>query len=138
MNKITMSQISIITPFNKGKKYLKECFKSLNNQSGDFELILILNGINENITGILEEVKFPITVKEFKNEIPVVKAHNIRIKLSIRDYIYFLDSDDYFYKDSFNNMINTVKLAKNNPDMVSPDIIIGNKLETFKSLERLY
>ncbi|MGL6298368.1 MAG: CDP-glycerol:glycerophosphate glycerophosphotransferase, partial [Methanobacteriaceae archaeon] len=132
-----MSQISIIVPFNKGKKYLKECFESLTNQSGNFEVILILNGITENITAILEEAKFPITVKEVEEEISVAKARNIGIELSTKDYIYFLDSDDYFYKDSFDNMVNAVKSAKNNHEMISSDIIIGSTLETFKNLERL-
>ena len=45
-----MTFLSIIIPFKKGKRYLKDCLDSICEQRlKDYEIILIVNGSDENI-----------------------------------------------------------------------------------------
>ncbi len=126
--------LSIIIPFNKGKKYLEECLESLSYQElDDYEVILILNGLTEEIDDIINTYQrnSKLKIKLFKEEIGVSKARNEGIKLSEGKYIYFLDSDDYIYSNSLDKLVEIAK--KNNSDLVN-----GRKIETFYNLERFY
>ena len=51
-----MTFISIIIPFNTEKRYLRDCLDSISEEKiDDAEIILILNGVNDNIHGFLEK-----------------------------------------------------------------------------------
>lgn len=126
--------ISIIIPFNKGKKYIEECLESLcNQQIEDYEVISIFNGVEEDINDIIStyQEKLPLKIKCFEEEMGVSKARNEGINLSKGKYIYFLDSDDYLYPHSLDKLINT---AKNS----NADVVSGRKIYTFYNLERFY
>ncbi|WP_424356068.1 CDP-glycerol:glycerophosphate glycerophosphotransferase [Methanobacterium sp. MBAC-LM] len=125
---------SIIIPFNKGKKYLKECLESLCNQEiENYEVILIFNGADENIEDIITiyQTKLPLKIKRFEEEIGVSKARNEGIKISNGEYVYFLDSDDYLFLHSLDKL---AAAAKNS----NADVISGRKIDTFYNLERFY
>lgn len=126
--------ISIIIPFNKGKKFLNECLESLCNQKiEDYEIILILNGVEEDINNIIDTYhgKLSLKIKQFKEEIGVSKARNEGIKISKGKYVYFLDSDDYLFPNSLDKL---VAVAKNS----NADIISGRRIDTFYNLSRFY
>ena len=126
--------LSIIIPFNKGKKYLEECLESLCNQKIEsYEVILILNGLNEDIINIIStyQEKLHLKIKCFEEEIGVSKARNEGIKLSEGKYIYFIDSDDYLF---FNSLDKLIEIAKNS----NSDVISGRKIDTFYNIERFY
>ncbi|MGB9979572.1 CDP-glycerol glycerophosphotransferase family protein [Methanobacterium sp.] len=126
--------ISIIIPFNKGKKYLKECLESLCNQRiENYEVILIFNGVEEDTNDIINiyHEKLPLKIKRFEEEIRVSKARNEGINISEGEYVYFLDSDDYLFPNSLDKL---ATIAKNS----NADIISGRKIYTFYNLERFY
>ncbi len=126
--------ISVIIPFNKGKKYLVECLESLTYQKiEEYEVILIINGLNEDIDDIINDYqkKLSLNIKHFKAEIGVSKARNEGIKISRGKYVYFLDSDDYLYKNSLDKL---VRMAKQS----NADIVTGRKIETYYNLVRCY
>jgi CDP-glycerol glycerophosphotransferase len=126
--------ISVVIPFNKGKKYLAECLESLTYQKiEEYEVILIINGSNEDISDIINNYQQRLTlkIKHFKGEIGVSKARNEGIKISSGKYVYFLDSDDYLYKNSLDKLVD---IAKHN----DADIVTGRKIDTYYNLARCY
>jgi CDP-glycerol glycerophosphotransferase len=126
--------VSIVIPFNKGKKYLEECLESLCHQKiTDYEVILIFNGVSEDIKDIINayQYKLPLKINHFDDGIGISKSRNEGLKLSDGEYIYFLDSDDYLYPNSLDKLVNEAKI--NNTDIIS-----GRKIDTFFNLERFY
>ena len=50
-----MTFISIIIPFKKSKRYLRDCLESIYEQNlNDYEIILIVNGSDENIDDLIK------------------------------------------------------------------------------------
>ena len=122
-----MVLISVIIPFNKGKIYLKECLNSLKNQKlDDDEVILILNGVKENIDDLINTYSeiLPLTIKSFDDEIGVAKARNEGLKIANGKYVYFLDSDDYLYGNTLEKL---GKAAANDENL---DMVVGKRIFT--------
>ena len=117
-----MTFISIIIPFNKGERYLIDCLDSLTEQNlEDEEIILILNGC-ENQDDLLNSYsELNIITKTFDVEIGVAKARNEGLKISNGKYIYFIDSDDYIYEDGLSKLIDMAK--KTNADFINGERI---------------
>lgn len=126
-----MTFISIIIPFNKGKRFLKDCLESLKYQNlEDYEIILILNGVTEDLIDIFNEYQNLQIKKEiYEEELGVAKARNEGIKIATGDYLYFIDSDDYIYKDGLKKLITIAKET-------NKDIISGSKISTHYIRER--
>ena len=119
-----MTFISVIIPFNKEKRYLKDCLDSLANQNlQDAEVILVLNGVKEDIDDLLNEYDLNFIIKTFKDEINVSKARNEALKIANGEYVYFIDSDDYIYKDGLSKLIGVAKSTK-------ADFINGERINT--------
>ena len=67
-----MAFLSIIAPFKKGKRFLKDCLDRLAQQNlEDSEVILIVNGAEENLDDLLNEYKnvLNLVVEEFRDEL---------------------------------------------------------------------
>ena len=126
-----MTFISIIIPFNKGERYLKDCLTSLANQNlKDYEIILVLTGVEEDLTDLLNEFKdLNMTVKEFDEEMTVGKARNIGLNSASGKYVYFIDGDDYLYEDSLARLIEAA-------ERTDADFINGERIKTPFILER--
>ena len=130
-----MPFLSIIIPFNGIKRYLKDCLQSLLEENlEDFETIIVLNGINENASDFNElieeyEKELNITVKSFDEDIGVSKARNEGLEIASGKYIYFIDGDDYIYKDGLNRLITAAK--ESNGDLIS-----GERKKTYFIQER--
>ena len=122
-----MTLVSIIIPFNKTRRYLKDCLESLRQQNlQDVEIILILNGVTEDIDDLLTE---DMVIKTFDNEITVSRARNEGLNIANGEYVYFMDSDDYLYDDSLNRLMDFAR--KTNADFIN-----GERISTYYIRER--
>lgn len=100
-----MPRVSIIIPFNNGKKYLDKCLKSLSNiEYNDYEIILIDDFSKDNSEQIAK--KYERTKYYYTNEetIGVGNARNLGIEKASGDYIMFLDVDDTIDTNLLNNL----------------------------------
>ena len=125
-----MTFISIIVPFNKTGRYLKSCLDSLAQQNlTDEEIILVLNGMTENIDDLLSGYDLNIVIKSFENEINVSKARNEGLKIANGKYVYFIDSDDYIHEDGLSRLIDVAKGT-------DADFVNGERINTAFIRER--
>ena len=90
--------ISIIVPFNNGKKYLNNCLKNLSkNNYKDFEVILIDDFSEDNSEDIAKKYVGNLKINYYytnERTIGVGNARNLGITKATGDYIMFLDVDD--------------------------------------------
>ncbi len=100
--------LSIIVPIYKVENYLRICIDSVLKQTYDnFELILVDDGSPDNCPAICDEYA------QNDNRIKVIHKKNAGLSsarnsglLSAKgDYVIFLDSDDYYLKDDFFQII---------------------------------
>lgn len=121
-----MTFVSIIIPFNKPERYLKDCLDSiLEQQLTDYEIILVLNGVREDLSELRDSFGDRLNIKamEFPQEIEVGKARNIGLDMAEGNYIYFIDSDDYLYEDALNRLIDAAKRT-------GADFVNGERIRT--------
>lgn len=122
-----MCFISIIIPFQKGKRYLIDCLDSIVEQRLENEEILIVhNGNHENISDLMDNYqnKLNIKVLSFNEEISVGKARNEGLKNACGKYVYFIDCDDYLYGDSLLKLINVAQ-------QTNADFVNGERINTY-------
>ena len=104
------SKLSIIMPVYNVEKYLKECIDSILSQTfKDFELICIDDGSTDSSLDILNDYASKdsrIKILIQKNQYAGV-ARNRGIEIAQGEYLLFLDSDDFFEKDMFENIYKT-------------------------------
>ena len=128
-----MPKLSIIIPFNNGKKYLKNCLDSITNISyDDYEIILIDDFSKDNseeISKKYENAKYFYTTEE---TIGVGNARNLGIEKSTGKYIMFVDVDDTIDKNLFKNL---QKYIKQDIDMIKykMKIIEGQRNNNIKT-----
>ena len=112
-------KISIIIPIYNSEKYIKECLKSLIDQTfKDFEIICVNDGSTDKTLDILkkfEKIDKRITIISQKN-LGAGIARNIGMNNSKGDYLIFLDSDDIFKKTMLEQMYKKIK--KNDAEIV--------------------
>lgn len=119
-----MTFLSIIIPFKKGKRYLKDCLASIKEQNlSNFEIILIVNGAVENIDDLISDFD-NISVKTYADEIGVAKARNESLEMAKGEYIYFIDGDDYIYQDGLSKLVDCAQKTDS-------DFINGQRIETY-------
>ncbi len=119
--------ISVIVPFHKGEAYLKDCLNSLKDQTyRDIEVLLICDHVKEEELRFLTdyETDFPIRIYHLQDKTGVAAARNLGLDMASGDYVYFLDSDDYLYTGTLENMVNA---ATDRDD----DIVYGKKKPTW-------
>lgn len=119
-----MSGISVVVPVYNVEKYLGECLESLINQTfRDIEIICINDGSSDNSFNILEEYAKKdsrIIVINQKNS-GVSNARNKGVDIASKDYIAFIDSDDWVDKNYLEELYNAI--TKNNCDIAVATII---------------
>ena len=122
--RVQISFLSIIIPFKKGKRYLRDCLESIYEQNiTNSEVILIVNGTDEDITDLTGDFD-DIIVETFENEMGVGKARNEALKLASGKYVYFMDSDDYIYEDGLSKLVDAARKTH-------ADFINGQRIETY-------
>lgn len=95
-----MPKLSIIIPFNNGKKYLYNCLENLKNiVFEDYEIILIddfSQDDSEKIAQLYKNIKYYYTKEK---TLGVGNARNLGIEKASGNYIMFVDVDDSIEKD---------------------------------------
>lgn len=123
-----MSFISVVIPFKRGKRYLRDCLDSLVEQNlSDEEIIIIINGNHEDsVTDLVDDYKnqLNIILKTFDDEIGVGRARNEGLKLANGKYIYFIDGDDYLYNDGLSKLVEVAQKT-------DIDFINGERINTY-------
>ncbi len=143
-----MNSFSIIVPVYNVEKYLNKCLESLVNQTyKDYEIIIVNDGSTDKSQNIINNYKekYSKIVKSYKKKNGgLSSARNYGLKKATKDYILFVDSDDYIEK-------NTLEILNKNI-LNNEDIIIFNynaiyenhidKIDTFisniKDLKKRY
>lgn len=120
-------KISIITPFYKGNKYMKnfvECInKSVRRIDCEVELIMVNDSPDEkiNINGLLDNINLLIINNKINEGIHKSRINGL--KKSSGDYILFLDQDDFIDEDFFYSNLSYINKYPNY------DMIVGNGIE---------
>ena len=119
-----MPKVSIIVPVYNSEKFLKKCIESMINQTyKDIEIIIIDDGSKDNSREIIQEYQNKDSRIKYlyqKNSGQAV-ARNNGIKVSIGEFISFLDSDDYIDTEMIEKLYN--KAIKENTDIVVCDAL---------------
>lgn len=114
--------VSVIVPCFNSSNYIESCLISILNQSYFHKIneIIIIDDYSEDYNELLEIiVKFR---KKF-NEIKIIRnktnqgpgySRNLGIKKAISQYIAFLDSDDYWFKDKIKIQL---EILEKNPNI---------------------
>ena len=116
-------KLSVIIPVYNVEEYLDKCIKSVLNQtfSGELEVILVNDGSTDKSPMICDKyalIDKRIKVIHKKNG-GLSSARNAGIDVATGNYIAFLDSDDFWIKNTINNF---VEIA----EKTSADILVGN------------
>lgn len=118
---------SIIIPTYNNAYFLKKAIKSIENQTdNNFELIVIDNYSTDETSQIINKSKINnLVYKKIKNNGVIAKSRNMGIDVSRGDWIMFLDSDDFFYKNKINfynkNLSDNFDIACNLKKIVNLD-----------------
>ncbi len=107
-------KVSVIVPIYNVEQYVRECVKSILNQSLDeLEIILVNDGTKDNsivnIQDLIDSHDNIILVE--KENSGLSAARNAGLRVATGDYISFIDSDDYIeplfletlYKEAYKN-----------------------------------
>lgn len=119
--------ISVIIPFQKSEVYLRDCLDSLKDQSfQDFEVLLIGDQAKKKCINCISEYQTKLLIKVYQldEKTGVAAARNLGLEKASGDYIYFMDSDDYLYGNTLENLV----LAAQERD---DDITYGKKKPTW-------
>jgi len=115
-----MVKISVVIPVYNVEKYLRQCLDSVISQTfTDFECICVNDGSTDNSLSILQEYankdkRFKVFSKENKG---ISDTRNAGIRLSVGEYITFIDSDDWV-ENNFLERLYSVAVAEK-ADIVS-------------------
>lgn len=100
--------ISVIIPVYNVEEYLRECIDSVLSQTYEnYEIILVNDGSTDSSGKICDEYAEGyqhITVIHKENSGPS-KTRNVGLEAAKGEYIYFLDSDDYIDKKTFEKLL---------------------------------
>ncbi|HDK7167355.1 glycosyltransferase family 2 protein [Clostridium sp.] len=117
-----MPLLSIVIPVYNVQNYLEQCLNSILDQDfKDYEVILVDNASTDKSGGICDNYALEYenikVVHLYKNCLPA-GARNIGLKNAMGKYVHFCDSDDYYTKNSFSYISNTI-------NETFPDVIVG-------------
>lgn len=115
-NKINYTpKVSVIIPVYNVEEYLRECLDSVVNQTlKEIEIICVDDGSTDKSLEILKEYAKKdnrITVITQKN-LHAGVARNAGLAVARGEYVHFLDSDDFFELNMFEEMYNKAKKDK--------------------------
>lgn len=142
--------ISVIVPTYKGEAYIGNCLRSLYSQTLPqvfYEVIIIINGEKDSTEAFIDQF---INNNDINNisvnyisEANVSKARNLGIELAHREYITFIDDDDFISSNYLEKMYqytscDTVAISQivdvdNNDVYIADNLINQQVLQTTES-----
>ena len=102
--------ISVIVPVFRVEKFLENCIQSVLNQTyGDFELILVDDGSDDNCPAICDRyARKDVRVKVIhKQNGGIGETRNAGLQIAEGEYITFVDSDDYIHPQMLEMCMNS-------------------------------
>lgn len=120
-------KVSIIVPIYNDEKYLRECIRSIQNQTHkNLEIILINDGSMDSSESILSEFekKDERIIIINKNNTGVSNTRNIGLSVAKGEYICFSDADDYLSDDYVEYLLRLVIYSK--ADVALTSQMFGN------------
>ena len=100
--------ISVIIPVYNAAKYLSRCINSIFEQNyDDTEIICVNDGSTDESLKILEEYGDKIKIINQENK-GAAAARNAGIKIASKDYITFIDADDYIDNGLFQHFADSI------------------------------
>ena len=100
--------ISVIIPIYNVEEYLEECLESIQHQTyTDIEVILVNDGSTDNSKEICERYcrqdnRFKLINQENQG---LSEARNVGVRVSMGEYIFFVDSDDVIKTDILETLL---------------------------------
>ena len=110
-----MVKISVIIPIYNVENYIEECLDSVINQTlKDIEIICVNDGSTDGTLNILERyAKKDNRIKLINQKNSGLSAsRNVGLDHATGEYVCFLDSDDYFELESFEELYNIASEKK--------------------------
>ncbi|AXQ78536.1 glycosyltransferase [Streptococcus chenjunshii] len=144
--------ISVIIPCYNAELTLNRCFESLKKQTyQDLELIFIDDGSTDNTLKLLKSIKknqpdMTIIIKTQKNQ-GVSAARNAGLQLATREYIAFVDPDDWVDPQFFSTLIkgmtddvdlSVVGVLKSTDKQSNKKLITQDTLSSSAYFERMF
>ena len=127
--------ITIITVVYNGEKYLKETILSVISQSYDnIEYLVIDGGSTDGTLDIIKKYEDRIDYWVSEKDTGIYDAMNKGLRLSVGDWINFMNADDMFYSQ-------TVIQELFHANMGSADVLYGDSLiidKNFSLLKKAY
>lgn len=126
-----MLKLSVIVPVYNTEKYLRDCIKSILNQTFvDFELILVDDGSTDGSGAICDEYcQLDGRVRAIhQNNGGVTVARKEGVEVAKGEYLSFIDSDDWIEPNMFRDMLANADAY--DADMVLCDIIVEKQDST--------
>lgn len=124
------TKLSIIIPFYNAKNTLRRAVDSVLTQGyPNIEILLIDDGSTDGSSDIGDEIanlESKVACYHLENAGPSV-ARNCGIKEATGNLVGFLDSDDYFLPDCFNNVLKDYH--RNHPDIIAFGLSKGKNIE---------
>ena len=108
-------RFSIIIPIYKVEKFICECIDSVINQTlKNIEIILVDDGSPDNCPKICDEYaqKDKRITAIHKANGGLSSARNTGLKKAQGEYVLFLDSDDYYFRNDFLEILDKKVLDK--------------------------
>jgi len=100
------SMVAVLVLNWNGKRYLSECFTSLQNQTfKDFETYLVDNNSQDDSVSFTQE-NFPwVKIIRFEKNMEFARSYNAAAKMVKEEYLFFLNNDVYVKEDCMERLM---------------------------------
>ena len=131
--------ISVIIPVYNADKFIQKAIESAVNQEFVSEVLVVNDNSTDNSVRIIKEIQkshpsIRLIEHKFDYNVGAGEARNIGVNAAINNWLAFLDVDDYYYDNRFEN---AVEIIRNNPDADGVYEAVENVFEN-QTAERNY
>ncbi|WP_343208474.1 CDP-glycerol:glycerophosphate glycerophosphotransferase [Anaerolentibacter hominis] len=121
-------KVSVIVSLHRGENYLKDCLTSLEVQNlPELEVILVCDHVTEfDVDKTVDPFRKQLLIRmvELDDKTGVAAARNLGLSVAEGEYIYFLDSDDYIFENTVEQLLDTAQ-------EYSVQVVYGKKERTW-------
>jgi GT2 family glycosyltransferase len=108
-----MNGLTVIVPNYNGKKFLKNCFESIEKQNNILEVVIIDNGSDDGSVEFIKENYPEYILIENRENLGFSKAVNQGIKRSNAEYCFLLNNDVELESDCTTNLLKCIEKDEN-------------------------